>query len=420
MYKKTVTSNGLRIITEKLESTKAVTALVLAGAGSRYETKDINGIAHFLEHMFFKGAKKYKNTREVSEAIDGIGGTFNAFTGKEYAGYYVKVASEHIEVALDVLSDMLLHARFDTEEINRERGVILEEYNMYQDTPMYQIGWDFERLMFGDQPLGWDQIGTVELIKSVTKEQFQDYKKRFYTPDNIVLTLAGDIEHEKALELAKKYFQFPDAKKSNDFNAWKAFQNKEKVYLHEKKTEQAHIIVGMQSYPETHKDHWAEKLLGIILGGNMSSRMFLSVREARGLCYYISSHSDNFSDAGIFSTSAGVRVDGVEEAITAIIEEYRKIKSKKILAPELEKAKSFIKGKTVLRLEDSEEYAHLLGKFELLHNETMTPEEILKEIEAVTIDDISRVANDLFKPENIKIGVIGPYSDKSHFENLLK
>jgi predicted Zn-dependent peptidase len=420
MYKKTVASNGLRIITEKLESTKAVTALVLAGAGSRYETKDINGIAHFLEHMFFKGAKRFKNTREVSEAIDSVGGTFNAFTGKEYAGYYVKVASEHLEVAMNVLSDMLMNARFDKEEIDRERGVILEEYNMYQDTPMYQIGWDFERLMFGDQPLGWDQIGTIELIKSVTKEQFQDYKNRFYTPDNMVLTLAGDIDHDKALELAEKYFKFPEAKKSNDFNVWEAFQNEEKVYLHEKKTEQAHIIVGMQSYPETHEDHWAEKLLGIILGGNMSSRMFLSVREARGLCYYISSHSDNFADAGIFSTSAGVRVGGIDEAITAIIGEYHKIKSDKIPQAELTKAKNFIKGKMILKLEDSEEYAHLLGKFELLHNETMTPEQILKEIEGVTIEDIHRVANDLFKPENIKIGVIGPYSDKSRFENLLK
>ncbi|MBU1445965.1 insulinase family protein [Patescibacteria group bacterium] len=421
MYKKTVASSGLRIITEKLESTKAVTVLVLAGAGSRYETKDINGIAHFLEHMFFKGAEKFENARAVSETIDSIGGSFNAFTGKEYAGYYVKVASEHLEIAMDVLSDMMLHAKFDKEEIEKERGVILEEYNMYQDTPMYQIGWDFERLMFGDQPLGWDQIGTVELIKSVTKEQFQDYKKRFYTPDNMVLTLAGDIEHDKAVELANKYFAFNQNEgKANNFDVWKEFKKDEKVYLHEKKTEQAHIVVGVQSYPETHENHWAEKLLGIILGGNMSSRMFLSVREARGLCYYISSHSDNFSDCGIFSTSAGVRVGAVDEAITAIIEEYRKIKAEKIPQSELDKAKNFIKGKMILKLEDSEEYAHLLGKFELLHNDIMTPDQILAEIEKITVDDIHKVAQDLFKPENIKIGVIGPYDDKTHFENLLK
>ena len=169
MHKKTILSNNLRIITEKLESTKAVTILVLAGAGSRYETKSISGISHFLEHMFFKGAEKYKNTKEVSEAIDSIGGDFNAFTGKEYAGYYVKTASDQIEVAMDVLGDMLLNAKFDTKEINKERGVILEEYNMYQDTPMYQIGWDFEKLVFGDQPLGRDQIGTPEFIKSVTQ-----------------------------------------------------------------------------------------------------------------------------------------------------------------------------------------------------------------------------------------------------------
>ena len=217
--------NKLRIITEKLESTKAVTILILAGAGSRYETKKINGISHFLEHMFFKGAKKYKNTKEVSETIDSIGGDFNAFTGKEYAGYYVKAASDQIEIAMDVLSDMLLHARFDTKEINKERGVILEEYNMYQDTPMYQIGWDFEKLVFGDQPLGRDQIGTPKFIKSVTQAQFQQYKNDLYTPDNIVLTLAGDVDHDKMMPLLEKYFKFDSEQKSYDFKKIKTHKS---------------------------------------------------------------------------------------------------------------------------------------------------------------------------------------------------
>lgn len=420
MHKKHTLGSGLRIITEKLESTKAVTILVLAGAGSRYETKDINGISHFLEHMFFKGAKKYKNTKEVSETIDSIGGDFNAFTGKEYAGYYVKVASQQIETAVDVLSDMLLHSRFDTKEINKERGVILEEYNMYQDTPMYQIGWDFERLMFGDQPLGWDQIGTPEFIKSVTKAQFQDYKKKLYTPDNVVLTLAGDIDHKRGKELAEKYFTFGSAKKAYDFESLKSFGSNERVHLHEKKTEQAHVIVGATSHPETHDDHWAEKLLSIILGGNMSSRMFLSVREAQGLCYYIHTHSDNFVDAGIFSTGAGVKLKGIDDAITGILAEYDKIRSKKIPEEELQKAKNFMKGKMILRLEDSEQYAHLLGKYELLHNDLMSPQEIMDKLDEVTMEDIHRVAQDILKPENMKIGVIGPYDDKERFEKLLK
>lgn len=419
MHKKHTLDSGLRIITEKLKSTKAVTILILAGAGSRYETKNINGISHFLEHMFFKGAKKYKNTREVSETIDSIGGEFNAFTGKEYAGYYVKVASEQVETAMDVLSDMLLHARFASEEIEKERGVILEEYNMYQDTPMYQIGWDFERLIFGDQPLGWDQIGTPEFIKNVTQKQFQEYKKKLYTPDNIVLTLAGDIDHEEGKKLAEQYFSFDKETKAYEFEALKSLKSKEKVYLHEKKTEQAHIIVGGKSYNEMHKDHWAEKLLSIVLGGNMSSRMFLSVREAQGLCYYIRTHTDNFVDGGIFSTGAGVQLKRIDDAIKGILEEYKKIRSEKIPEKELQKAKNFMKGKMVLSLEDSEQFAHLLGKYELLHNKLASPQDIMEKIESVTVDDIYRVTQDILKPENMHIGVIGPYDDKKRFEKLL-
>lgn len=419
MHNKNEFPNGLRIISENLPSTKAVTVLLLAGAGSRYETKDISGISHFLEHMFFKGAKKYKNAKEVSEAIDGVGGEFNAFTGKEYAGYYVKVASENIEKAMDVISDMLMHARFDTTEIDKERGVILEEYNMYQDTPMYQIGWDFEKLVFGDQPLGWDQIGTPEFIKKVTQQQFRDYKSSLYSPDNMVLTLAGDITDKKALQLAEKYFKFDNVKKKFDFKPYKKHDGKDRVYLHNKKTEQAHLVIGGQSYNEKHKDHWAEKLLAIILGGNMSSRMFMSVREARGLCYYIHTATDNFQDTGIFSTGAGIQVARIDEAVTAILAEYEKIRTEKVPQEELEKAKNFIKGKMVLSLEDSEEYAHLLGKYELLHNEIMRPEEILKKIEEVNIEDISRVSADLLSPEKLKIGVIGPYDEKERFEKLL-
>ncbi|MBN1494333.1 insulinase family protein [Candidatus Peregrinibacteria bacterium] len=419
MHHKNQFKNGLRIITEKLESTKAVTVLLLAGAGSRYEHKKINGISHFLEHMFFKGAKKYKNAREVSEAIDGVGGEFNAFTGKEYAGYYVKVASENIEKAMDVISDMLMNAKFDPKEIDKERGVIMEEYNMYQDTPMYQIGWDFEKLVFDDQPLGWDQVGTPELIKSVTQKQFQDYKGALYSPDNMVLALAGDISDKKGIELAEKYFKFGDEKKKFEFNPYKKHDTKERVYLHSKKTEQAHLVIGGQSNPETHKNHWAEKLLSIILGGNMSSRMFMSVREARGLCYYIHTSSDNFKDTGIFSTGAGIQVSRIDEAVQAILAEYEKIRAEKIPQAELEKAINFMKGKMILNLEDSEEYAHLLGKYELLHGKIMRPEEILKEVEKVTVEDIHRVASQILAPENLKIGIIGPYDEKGRFEKFL-
>ena len=196
MHKINTLKNGLKVVLSPIEGTKSCTVLCLVGAGSRYETKDINGISHFLEHMFFKGAKKYTNAAAVASAIDGIGGDFNAFTGKEYAGYFVKCASHQKEVAFDVIGDMMLNATFQQEEIEKERGVILEEYNMYQDTPMYQVGWDFEKLLFGDQPMGWDQIGTKEIIQSLTREQFQDYKNSLYTPDNAVISISGYFDED--------------------------------------------------------------------------------------------------------------------------------------------------------------------------------------------------------------------------------
>ena len=419
MHKKDTFSNGLRSITVPLKSTKAVTVLILAGAGSRYETKEIGGISHFLEHMFFKGAKRYKNAREVSETIDGIGGDFNAFTGKEYAGYYVKVSSEHVETAMDVLSDMLLYARFDHDEIEKERGVILEEYKMYQDTPMYQIGWDFERLMFGDQPIGRDQIGRLNSLN-------QSHTNNLLIISENYTLLIISYSHSPEILTRNKVSHFPKnislsiiKIKPMILNLAKKENLKERVYLHDKKTEQAHIIVGTMAHPEMHKDHWAEKMLGIILGGNMSSRMFQSVREAQGLCYYIRTHADSFVDTGILSTGAGVQLKKVDDAIKAILVEYEKIRMEKAPREELEKAKNFMKGKMVLSLEDSEEYAHLLGKYELLHGHTMTPEEILKEVEAVTEEDVFRVAQDLLKPENMKVAVIGPYEDKERFEKLL-
>lgn len=413
-------SNGLRLVTKKLEGTQSATVLILVGAGSRYETKKINGISHFLEHMFFKGAKKYKNAKEVSEAIDAIGGDFNAFTGKEYVGYYVKAASHHIDTAMDVLSDMLIHSKFDPHEINKERGVILEEYNMYQDTPMYQVGWDFERLMYGDQPMGWDQVGTKELIGSVTHEDFMKYFKALYTPDNIVISVAGNISHDEISRKIKKFFKFKDGEKAFHFSALQPNHGHERVFLHNKKTEQAHVVVGFPAYLEEHADHYVEKVLSVILGGNMSSRMFLAVREAKGLAYYIHTTTDDYIDTGIISTRAGVDVKRIKLAIQAICEEYKRIRGEKISAAELKKAKEYLKGKFALRLEDSEEFAHLNGKQELLHAKIKTPEQIAKEIDKVTAADIARVSSDLLKEKELRLAVIGPYEKKEEFEEILK
>jgi predicted Zn-dependent peptidase len=419
MHTKHTFPNKLRLITKPLEGTKAVTIMVLVGAGSRYETKEINGIAHFLEHMFFKGAKKFKNTKEVSEAIDGIGGDFNAFTGKEYAGYYVKVAGTKIETGLDVLSDMLLHARFDENEIEKERGVILEELNMYKDAPMYQIGWDFEQTIFGDQPLGWDQIGTPELIKSVTKKQFQDFKDKLYTPDNTVITIVGDIKHQQAVKLVEKYFQFNDTQKAFNFKAFQNLKNKPQIKVTNKKTEQAHLYLGFPTIKSTDKRYWTQKVLSSILGGNMSSRMFLNVREAQGLCYYVNTSIDSYLDAGSFATRAGVDTTRIQDAIQAILKEFSNIKGETISPEELTKGKEYLKGKMILRLEESENYASLLAEEELLTNEIKDLKEIINEIDSVTSKDIEDFTNEFFKEENLHLTVIGPYQE-ADFHGKLK
>jgi predicted Zn-dependent peptidase len=422
MVKKTKLGSGLRLVTKVLPNTQSVTVLILVGAGSRYENKSINGISHFLEHMFFKGAKKYKNTQEVSGMIDSVGGDFNAFTGKEYAGYYVKVAAEKLDVALDVLSDMLIHSKFDPKEIDKERGVILEEFNMYQDTPMYQIGWDFEKLVFGDQPLGWDQVGTKELINSVTQKQFFDYLNSLYTADNTVVAVAGNFDQAKLKELVEKKFVFPQnrRKKSFEFEKYAAFSDQKRLLLRNKKTEQAHLVIGCPGYADDSPHFYAARLLAIILGGNMSSRMFLSVRESQGLAYYINTTTDEYHDVGTFTTNAGVSVEKIDQAIGSILEQYRLAADKGVTVAELKKAKAYLRGKIILRLEDSEEYSHLIGKYELLREQVVGLDDVLARIDRVNLKQVNQVAADLLKPELMRMCIIGPYEDEGRFEKLLK
>ncbi len=414
----TTLPNKLKIVTKSLPGTEAITCLVLAGAGSRYETPERNGLSHFLEHMFFKGGEKYKNTKEVSEAIDSIGGEFNAFTGKEYAGYFVKVASQHSEVAYDVLGDMLVSAKFPAEEIEKERGVILEEYNMYQDTPMYQVGWDFERLLFGDQPMGWDQIGSKENILKFQRDDFVDYKNKLYQPNNLVIAVAGKCEHEQVVADVQKFFKFEDGERAYDWKDLEEFIPDSPIKIQNKKTEQGHLVLGVRGVAAEDPRHWTQKLLAIILGGNMSSRMFLNVREAQGLCYYIRTNTDDYTDAGVISTSAGVDLKRLPLAVKAIRAEYEKLAANGVAAEELIRAQEFLKGKLTLSLEDSEEYAHLLGKQHLLYTKQLTLEEIFGKIDAVKTEEIQKLASEIFVPKNLRLAAIGPFGGRE--EELAK
>lgn len=419
MYTVKPLDSGLPVLTANSDGTSSVTVMMFAGAGSRYEKEEERGISHFLEHMFFKGGKKYRNTKEVSIAIDGVGGEFNAFTGKEYAGYYVKVAAEQVELACDVLSDMLIHASFPKEEIEKERGVIIEEDRMYQDTPMYRAGWDFEEVIFGNHPLGWDTIGTHKVINSVQQEDFQAHKDRLYTPDNLVITFAGKIESGQAEGLAEQYFGSIDGKKAGAFPALEHYGT-DKVFLRTKNTEQAHLVLGVPGVSSQDSDHFVHKLLSIILGGNMSSRMFLNIREAKGMCYYIDTDTDSYLDAGALSTRAGVDQSRLHEAIKLIINEYDQCMEGGVTQEELDRAKSYLKGKIILSLEDSEERAHFYGKQHLLYPKVRDIEEYFAEVEAVTKERVDALARKLLPHENLRLVVIGKEEGKDKMESLLK
>ncbi len=408
--------SGLPVLTAPIDGTAAVTVMVFAGAGSRYETNEERGISHFLEHMFFKGGKKYTNTKEVSAAIDGVGGDFNAFTGKEYAGYYVKVAAPEVELACDVLSDMLLHASFPQEEIEKERGVIMEEERMYQDTPMYRAGWDFEELLYGDHPLGWDTIGTEKVIMGVQQADFKKHRDELYVPGNLVIAFAGKITPKEAMALAQKFFGPIAGESDRKFTAFTRY-GKKRVFLRDKNTEQSHLVIGVPGVSALSEDHFAERLLAVILGGNMSSRMFLNIREAKGLCYYISTEVDSYLDAGSLSTRAGVDRSRLHEAIGAIIREYEECAAKGVTEEELERAKAFFRGKTTLGMEDSEERAHFIGKQQLLYPKTRSMEEYLAEIDRVTLTQVNALAKRLLKKNELRLVVIG--KDQTE-EGLLK
>lgn len=416
MYTQKTLENGLKIISAPMLGTKTCTLLVLVKAGSRYEEEHERGTAHFLEHIFFKGGGKFKNAKEVSEAIDSVGGDFNAFTGKEYVGYYVKVASEQKTIAFEILSDMLLHATFDPEEIDKERGVILEEMNMYEDMPRYKVGWDFEELILGNHPIAFDTIGTKALINSITQADFQKYKKELYTADNTVIVASGDILSEEVETLIENYFVFGNEKKQRTSLPFE-WQKTNQFFLRAKNTEQTNLVIGYPGLGHFDSRKSVQSILSIILGGGMSSRMFLNVREEKGLCYSIYTSTDKYSDCGIISTTAGVNIAKTPEAISAIVEQYNIITQTPPSEQELQKAKNFLKGKMTLRMEDSEEVANFIGIQAVLKMEMKNVEDVFASIDAVTAEDVFTLAKELFTPEKLHMSVIGPLAEK---ENELK
>lgn len=420
-YTRTVLDNGLRVITIPMPSFESATVLVLAGAGSRYETKDNSGISHFLEHMAFKGTKNRPSAMAISTLIDGIGGECNAFTGKEATGYYIKSASTHIDLSLDVLSDMLQNSLFDEKEIDKERGVILEEINLYEDTPARKIGDVFERLLYGNTPMGWDISGDKSVIKTTKRAGFMDYMDSLYSADNITVVVAGGIDAAKTLELVKKYFGGMKKFATKSHEPVVEDQNKPQLLIRHKKTEQVHIALGVRTIPLNHKDRYPLSVLSAILGGGMSSRLFHEVREKRGLGYYVRTNADEYQDCGYLATTAGVDPKRVEEAITVILDQYKKLTNGEanVHNEELTKAKEYMKGHLVLEMEDSRSVAGFYASQELLEKRIDNLEDILVKIDKVSKEDILSVSAKYLKPEGMNLAVIGDFEDPSSFEKLL-
>ncbi|TSC53872.1 MAG: hypothetical protein LiPW39_23 [Parcubacteria group bacterium LiPW_39] len=402
-----------------MPASQTVTVLVLFGTGSKYETKEINGLSHFLEHMFFKGTKKRPNTLAIAEVLDRVGGKYNAFTSKEFTGYWAKVANDHLDLALDWVADILLNSKFEAAEIAKERGVIIEEINMYLDTPMIYVTELWEQLLYGDQPAGWQVIGPKENISKMTRQQFLDYFRHQYRTKNAIVCLAGQFDKTAQQKVAKYFGRLAKGSESRKPSVAES-QRKPEALIFNKETDQTHLCLGVRAYDIFHKDRIPLLVLANILGGMMSSRLWISVREKKGLAYYVRTSVENYTDSGYLVTQAGVANNQVSEATQEILKEYKKIRDKKIGDSEIRKAKDNLKGAMRLGLETSDELASWVGLQEILKKEILTPEQLFDKIEAVTAADLARVANDIFQPAKLNLALIGPFKGKERFERLLK
>src|SRR5581483_2206793 len=421
MYKKIILPNKLRVLTVPVKNANSVTVLILVGTGSKYETKDINGISHFLEHMFFKGTQKRPTTLAISETLDKIGGQYNAFTSKEMTGFWAKVDKRHTDIALDWISDMFLHSKFEAQELEREKGVVIEELNMYLDTPTSYVSELFEDVLYGDQPAGWRIVGEKENILAYNREKLIDYYTTHYASENTVVCVAGDVNPKTIEKSMQKYFGGFAGGSASPKLATKEVQSTPAVLVHYKKTDQTHFCLGVRTYSMFDPRRYALSLMAVMLGGNMSSRLFTSIRERNGLAYYVHASSDTTTDTGYLVTQAGIKNDSLQKAIGLVLHEYKDLRDNAVTPEELQKAKDFVRGSTALSLDTTDAQASFYATQEVMGEQVLGPQERLAFIDKVTIDDIKKVAVDIFKEASLNLSVIGPFeaAEKEKLEKLL-
>jgi predicted Zn-dependent peptidase len=412
--------NGLRVIMVPQPESLTATAMVSVEAGSKYETKDINGLSHFLEHMCFKGTTKRPTALDITTELDGLGAQYNAFTSQESTSYYAKVKKDNFGEILDVVADMYIDPKFNAGEIEKERGVIIQELNMYEDMPMRRVQELFMRLVYGDQPAGWDIGGQKKVIKKLTREDFLVYRKKHYVPQATIVTLSGKFEPKQTLKKIERYFSILPLGPKGKKLPVKEWQAKPKELVHFKKVDQSHIVMGFRAFSAHDKRKYALQILAEILGGGMSSRLFQKVRDELGAAYYVRCEPDLYTDHGLIAMSAGLDHAKIEAAIRAALGEFTRLKNEKVNDKDLKKAKEHFIGDLFLSLEGSDEIAGFYAGQELLGAAGLkTPEEVAKKINAVTAADIQAVAKDVFKDKNLNLAVIGPFKKRS-FRGLLR
>lgn len=419
MHQLKTLKNGLTLITVNIPHLDSVTTLIAVGAGSRYETRQTNGISHFLEHMFFKGSRKYPTAEQIATIVDGIGAVNNAATDKEVTYYWIKSSSKHLKLSADILSSMVKESLLSEEEIQKEKGVIIEELRMFRDNPSRYV-WDlYENLQFGDQPLGWDIGGNEKTIVNFNREDFIKYISSLYSPKNMALVLVGKLP-ANIEKLAEDFFaDLPTNSQFAPKPYEKTIQTKPRVHIFYKKTDQANLVLGVEGYDRNDKKRYTARVLSLILGEGMSSRLFMQVREKRGLAYHVSSSHSSYKDTGSFTAYAGLKLEKVYEGLEVIKAELERTVSEKVAEDELKKAKEMERGRMALRTESTNFLAEYFGTKFVLDRKLETFEEYLKKIDAVTMEDLQEVAKELFIRNKYNLQVIGPFKNKTKFEKIL-
>jgi predicted Zn-dependent peptidase len=418
-YDRTVLPNGLRILTSSMPHTHSVSLSLYVGTGSRYEQDSEAGISHFLEHLLFKGTRRWPSAKELAEAVDGVGGMLNGGTDREYTVYYIKAARPHLQIALDVLIELVRKPLLDSAEMEKERGVILEELAMVEDSPPQLADLLLDSILFPGNPLGRDVAGTPESIEAIGREMIIRYLGEQYAPNNTVISVAGNITHEEIVESISKAMSDWPKGAPGSWAPVDGVKPSSRYAMHYKTTEQAHVSVAVPAIKLDHPDRHALSFLSVILGEGMSSRLFIELREKRGLVYDVHTYVAHFLDTGTFNIYTGVDPKNAVEALKVILSEFAKLRDEPISEAELTKARELSKGRLLLRMEDSRNVSGWIGAQELLLENVRSIDDAVAEMDSVTLDDINRVARTYIDPEKAHLAVVGPYRSEKRFAGIL-